>query len=215
MYRGPCVLFTAPPTPAFSARASWIQPPVGLRSGNPSNEKKTEVAETSPAAVTQASAWCMNGPFHGAAAERGPGPERFVRGRGRGSARGRPGAGRRGERPSAPTSGPRSLRTQASASSPSTSWTPPRHPAWLPAAGSKGHCRCLAPIITSPRDHYKFTFCSARAFMRSLRGRPRCQRRIDVCLCVARGDGPRRADTTGPFSRAALGTAAPSPPGPV
>ena len=128
MYRGPCALFTTPPTPAFSARASWIQPPVGLRSGNPSNEKKTEVAETSPAAVTQASAWCMHGPLHGAAAERGPGPERFVRGRGRGSAPGRPGAGRRGERPSAPTSGPRSLRTQASASSPSTSWTPPQTP---------------------------------------------------------------------------------------
>ena len=30
---------------------------------------------------------------------------------------------------------------------------------------------------------------------------PGCKRRIHVCFCVARGDRPRRADTTGPFSR--------------
>ena len=40
-------------------------------------------------------------------------------------------------------------------------------------------------IITSLRDNYKFTFCSARSFIQSLHGRPGWKRRIDVCFHVA------------------------------
>ena len=78
---------------------------MGLQDGNPSNEKKTDVAETGPAAVTQASVlgheWALSWGSRRARAWGGDlqlGPRN-------GSARGRPGAKRRGTGPTAPALG--------------------------------------------------------------------------------------------------------------
>lgn len=105
---------------------------------------------------------------------------------------GRPGAVRRGA-----AAFSSDLRASGPASSPSVSWTPPdtmlgsRKGASRP--WSKCHCPCFFPIIMSLRDNYEFTFCSAQSFIRRLRGRPGCQRRIDVCFRVAgvTSKGPR------------------------
>lgn len=54
--------------PDTLSRTSQTQPLTGLQSGNPSNEKKTEAAETSPATVTQASSlvheWALSWDGH-------------------------------------------------------------------------------------------------------------------------------------------------------
>lgn len=58
--------------PDTLSRASRTQPLAGLQYGNPSNEKKTEAAETGPATVTQASGlvheWALSWGGHSARA---------------------------------------------------------------------------------------------------------------------------------------------------
>lgn len=90
--------------PDTLSRASRTQPLAGLQYGNPSNEKKTEVAETGPATVTQASGlvdeWALSWGGRRARAWGGDicvGPKEWQC----------PGQGGEGIRPLAPASGPR------------------------------------------------------------------------------------------------------------
>lgn len=176
---------------------------MGLQDGNPSNEKKTDVAETGPAAVTQASVpgheWALS--WGGRRARAWGGDHRL--GPSNGSARGRPGARRRGTGPTAPASGLGASRPNLLPPGPPT-MAPDTKPGCRKGTSrsrSKCHCPCFSPVITSPRANYRFTCCSARAFIGACEEGSRCKRRIHVCFRVARGDRPWRADTTGPFSR--------------
>lgn len=158
--------------PAGGSRHS--QPLAGLQYGKPSNEKKTEVAETSrPAEVTQASGlgheWALSWDGHRTRAWGGDRRARPKEWQCPGQARGRE------EMDSGLQPRPRGLWAQPPPL-PRPGRPPNTQPGYRKGAGrplSKCRCRCFPPITVSPRASYKFTFCSGRSFIWSLRARPR------------------------------------------
>lgn len=147
-------------------------------------KRKQRSTETGPATVTQASSlvheWALSWGGHSARAWGGAIRARLMEWQ-------CPGQGGEGPRPLAPASG---LRISGPSLLPSVSWMPHDTKSGCRKGASHPRSKCHCPgffflIITSLRDNYKFTFCSAQSFIQSLRGRPGCKRRIDVCFRVA------------------------------